>query len=130
MMFAFLQLGGMLPWSRDFLQIRKMGTDNEPLHSFRSLAGKLSGPAAELGDSSFIASSMSSISNEMLSKDGLFDSCDDMKREDISESDSLGLLKTDEYCSDRISLISLASAVRLPDALSRGPMPTRTFEKR
>ena len=65
MMFAFLQLGGMLPWSRDFLQIRKMGTDNEPLHSFRSLAGKLSGPAAELGDSSFIASSMSSISNEL-----------------------------------------------------------------
>ena len=36
------------------------GTDNGSLHFFSNIAGNLSGPAAELGDSSLIACSMSS----------------------------------------------------------------------
>ena len=58
-MFADLQLMGIIPLFSDSLQIRYMGSDSAALHSFRSFAGKLSGPAAELADKSLIASSMS-----------------------------------------------------------------------
>ena len=64
-MFADLQQMGMIPLLRDSLQIRNIGTDRAVLHSFRSFAGKLSGPAAELADKSLIAYSMSVSSKKM-----------------------------------------------------------------
>ena len=55
--------GGIFPVSNDFLHIISSGDDRVVLQDFSRLAGTLSPPAADLGDNSLHAASISSCVN-------------------------------------------------------------------
>ena len=65
-MMAWSRLSGILPVSKDFLQRMYNGNEMEDLQDLRSAAGTPSPPAADLGESSLQALSMSSRVKSML----------------------------------------------------------------
>lgn len=127
---AVLHGGGISPDFRDFLQIVVRGWDSASEHFFSSMAGNSSGPGAELGDNSSIASMRSRLLKEILLRIG---------EEGISSATSgnnvsvevlawRGVLKTELYCSLRISAISRGALMSCLVEFIRGPIPTRTLE--
>ena len=127
-MLANLHRSGTWPVFREWRQMVYNGRARECRHIIKSLAGKSSGPAAELGLSSSMASIRSDSENNTSHRPEFSDG-EWGNRSSASLSRYFGWLNTDEYCSARISAISLGFVIKVLVASIRGPIPILIFEK-
>ena len=128
-MVASLSALGMIPLSRESLQIVKIGWDSAVLQFFKIAGESPSGPGAESVESLFIAASMSSVEKVMSVKVGLSGSS--LLKNSFglyTVFSGSGLLNTDTYCSFSICASSSGAEVLSPFLSRKGPITDCFFE--